>query len=52
MPKIEVVKQQDLKDCGPCSLSCIIKYYGGYVPIEKIREDTNTTANGTSTYPV
>ena len=50
MPKIEVVKQQDLKDCGPCSLSCIIKYYGGYVPIEKIREDTNTTANGTSAY--
>lgn len=50
MAKIEVVKQQDLKDCGVCSLSCIIKYYDGYIPIEKIRDDTFTTSEGTSAY--
>lgn len=50
MPKIEVVKQQDLKDCGACSLMCIIKYYNGYVPLEKIRDDTITNMNGTSAY--
>lgn len=50
MAKIEVVKQQDLKDCGACSLLCILKYYKGYVPLEKIREDTITNMNGTSAY--
>lgn len=50
MKKIEVVKQQDLKDCGACSLLCIIKYYEGYVPLEKIRDDTNTTYDGTTAF--
>lgn len=50
MAKIEVVKQQDLTDCGACSLSCIIKYYGGYVPIQKIREDTLTDHTGCTAY--
>lgn len=50
MTKIEVVKQLDLKDCGACSLACIIKYYKGYVPLEKIREDTVTGTNGTTAY--
>ncbi len=50
MSKIEVVRQHDLKDCGACSLSCIIRYYNGYVPLEKIREDTCTNLNGTTAY--
>lgn len=50
MSKIEVIKQQDMKDCGACCLSCIIKYYEGYVPLEKIREDTCTNLNGTTAY--
>ncbi len=52
MIKIEEVKQRDLKDCGACSLSCIIKYYKGYVPLEKIREDTYTGVNGTTAYHI
>lgn len=52
MMKIEEVKQRDLKDCGACSLACIIKYYKGYVPIEKIREDTYTGVNGTTAYHI
>ncbi len=48
--KIEEVKQRDLKDCGSCCIACLLKYYGGYVPIEKIREDTRTTMNGTTAF--
>ncbi|MBE6154962.1 MAG: peptidase domain-containing ABC transporter [Firmicutes bacterium] len=50
MAKINVIKQQDLKDCGACSLACIIDYYDGYVPLEKIREDTCTNLTGTTAY--
>ena len=48
--KIPIVKQQYTKDCGPCSLQSIIKYYGGYVPLEKIRQDAYTSSKGTSIY--
>lgn len=50
MAKIEVIRQRDLQDCGACALASIIKYYGGYVPIEKIREDTRTSLNGTTAF--
>ena len=52
MPKIEVVKQRDLKDCGACCIESILKYYGGYVPLEKIRDDTCTNVNGTTAYHI
>lgn len=50
MPKIEVVKQHDLKDCGACCVETLLKYYGGYVPLEKIRDDTCTSVNGTTAF--
>ena len=50
MAKIETIKQQDLKDCGAICLECVIKYYNGYVPLEKIREDTCTNASGTTAF--
>ena len=52
MPKIEVVKQRDLKDCGACCILSILKYYDGYVPLEKIRDDTCTNVNGTTAYHI
>ena len=52
MPKIEVVRQRDLKDCGPCCIETILKYYGGYVPLEKIRDDTCTGVNGTTAFHI
>ena len=52
MPKIEVVKQRDLKDCGACCIESILKYYDGYVPLEKIRDDTVTNSNGTTAYHI
>ena len=50
MKKMIIVKQHDLKDCGVASLASIIRYYDGYVPMEKIRLDTSTTKDGTSAY--
>ncbi len=45
-----IVRQKDAKDCGPCALQSIIKYYQGYVSLEKIREDTYTNIQGTTVY--
>ena len=45
-----IVKQHDIKDCGAASLLSIIKYYNGYVPMEKIREDTKITKEGITAY--
>ncbi len=42
------VLQDDLKDCGVCSLLSIIKYYNGNVSKEYLRELTNTTKEGVS----
>ena len=48
--KIVIECQKDVKDCGPCCLSSIIKFYGGYVPLEKIRIDTFASYEGVSAY--
>ena len=48
--KIVIVCQRDVKDCGACCLQSIIKFYNGYVPIEKIRLDTYTSMQGVSVY--
>ncbi len=45
-----IVRQQDIKDCGVCCLSSIIKYYNGDIPLETIRLDTKTNRNGTTAY--
>lgn len=42
------VLQDDLKDCGVCSLLSIIKYYNGNVSKEYLRELTKTTKDGVS----
>lgn len=52
MKKVIVVNQKDFKDCGVCALQSIIRYYGGYVSIEKLREDTYTTMKGTSVFHI
>lgn len=40
--------QDDLKDCGVCSLLSIIRYYNGDVSKEYLRDLTNTTKEGVS----
>ena len=48
--KYPLVKQDGLKDCGPCSLAMVIQYYGGYVGISYLEDLMHTTKNGTSAY--
>jgi len=48
--KYPFVKQDNIKDCGVSSLLMIIKYYGGFVSIPKLRELTKTNKNGTTAY--
>lgn len=43
-------RQNDLKDCGVCSLLMLIRYYGGGVSKEYLRSLTNTTKEGVSAY--
>lgn len=50
MQKRIIIKQRDQKDCGICCLESLIKYYHGYIPLEKIREDTFTNHRGTSAF--
>lgn len=38
----EVVRQEDLTDCGACCLKMIIKYYGGDYPLFHIKQLTHT----------
>lgn len=52
MKNFKPVIQSDLKDCGVCSMQWIIKYYGGFLSLEKLREETLTDINGTSAYHI
>ena len=52
MLKKVIVKQYDLKDCGACCLLSIIKYYGGYIPLETINMDTHVNKNGTTAFHI
>lgn len=47
---LKVVLQDGMKDCGICCLLSIIRFYGGEVPKEYLRELTNTTKEGVSLY--
>ena len=47
---MKVVLQDGIKDCGICCLLSIIRYYGGEIPKETLRELTNTTKDGVSLY--
>lgn len=52
MKNQKAVIQRDLKDCGVCTMQWLIKYYGGYVSLEKLREDTFTDVFGTNAYHI
>ncbi len=47
---MEIVKQDGYMDCGISCLLSIIRYYGGNIPVEYLREKTNTTKNGVTAY--
>lgn len=47
---MKVVYQDGIKDCGICCLLSIIRFYGGEVSKEYLRELTNTTKEGVTLY--
>lgn len=42
------VFQQDYSDCGVACLQSLVKYYGGNISLEKLREISGTTKQGTT----
>lgn len=52
MKKYPFDKQEESKDCGAACLSMIIKFYGGYLSMEKIREIININRDGTTAYHI
>lgn len=42
------VRQQGQSDCGVVCLASIIKYHGGSISLEKLRESSGTTQQGTT----
>ena len=47
---MKFIKQEGIRDCGICCLYNIIRFYGGNIDIEKLRDLTKTNENGTSIY--
>ena len=47
---MKIVLQDGIKDCGICCLLSIIRFYGGEVSKEYLRELTNTTKDGVTLY--
>lgn len=48
LKKFPHYKQADNKDCGPTCLKIIAKYYGKLIDIQKLREFSETTREGSS----
>ena len=47
-----VTIQSDINDCGPAVIYSLVKYYQGYVSMEKIRLDTNLSREGVTAYDI
>jgi ATP-binding cassette subfamily B protein len=47
--KLEVI-QEEISDCGVCSLLSIIRYYNGNASLESLRIDSLTTKEGVNAY--
>lgn len=50
MKKYPFVKQRGLKDCGPACILMILKYYGGYISLDKLSDMLCTNSKGTTAY--
>ena len=50
MSKYPFVKQTGLRDCGPACILMILKYYGGYMNLNKLNILMCTSNKGTSIY--
>lgn len=50
MSKYPFIKQEGIKDCGVTCLAMIIKYYDGFISLEKLRVLTKTSKFGVNAY--
>ncbi|MBR3229550.1 MAG: ATP-binding cassette domain-containing protein [Bacilli bacterium] len=50
MRKYPFVKQTGLRDCGPACILMILKYFGGYMSLNKLSVLLSTNNKGTSIY--
>lgn len=50
MKKYLEIIQEENSDCGISCLASIIKFYGGFIPLEVLRYNTNTSNTGTNAY--
>ena len=50
MKRFSLVKQIDLKDCGPACVGMILKHYHGNISLGKLQELCKTTKNGTTAF--
>lgn len=48
MGKFSNLKQADQKDCGPTCLKIIAKHYGKTIPIQELRDNSETTREGSN----
>lgn len=48
LKKKDIFIQDTVSSCGACSIASVVSFYGGYVPLEVILEDTETDKNGTN----
>lgn len=52
MKKYPFVRQRGIRDCGPACTLMILKYYGGYVSLDKLSEVLCTSKSGTTAYHI
>lgn len=50
MKKKDIFIQEEASSCGAVCVMSILSFYGGYIPLEKILEDTSTDKSGTNAY--
>lgn len=52
MKRKVVYVQEDASSCGSICIQSVVSYYGGYVPLETVIDDTSTTMDGTNAYEI
>ena len=52
MNKKEIFIQDSMSSCAATCVLSLVVHYGGYVPLETIKEDTLTDKNGTNAYQI
>ena len=46
----KLIRQHNIKDCGPASLASIISYYKGYISVDALSYMMHTSQSGTTAY--